>query len=120
MKIAVSATGNTLDSDLDARFGRAACFIVVNPEDLSFEVVENTQNLNAAQGAGIQAAKTVADKGVDAVLTGNCGPKAYAVLEQAKIPVITGVSGSIKEAVEQYKKGGLAAAAGPNVNGHWM
>lgn len=120
MKIAVSAKGKTLDSELDARFGRAACFIVVDPDTLSYEVVENTQNLNAAQGAGIQAAKTVADQKVGAVLTGNCGPKAYAVLKKAGVSVITGLSGSVKEALEQYKKGGLHASNGPNVDGHWM
>lgn len=120
MKIAVSSKGKTLDAELDARFGRAACFIVLDPNHRSYDVVENTQNLNAAQGAGIQAAKTVADQGVAAVLTGNCGPKAYAVLEQAGISVITGVSGTVREAVEQYKNGDLRPARGPNVNGHWM
>jgi predicted Fe-Mo cluster-binding NifX family protein len=120
MKIAVSAKGKTLDSELDARFGRAACFIIVDPDSLAYQVVENTQNLNAAQGAGIQAAKTVADQGVKAVLTGNCGPKAYAVLEQAGISVVTGASGSVKAALEQYKNGSLSTAGGPNVNGHWM
>ena len=120
MKIAVSAKGKTLDSELDARFGRAGYFIVVDPDTLSYEVVENTQNLNAPQGAGIQAAKTVADQGVSAVLTGNCGPKAFAVLEQAGISVVTGLSGTVKEAVGQHQKGGLSAANGPNVNGHWV
>jgi predicted Fe-Mo cluster-binding NifX family protein len=120
MKIAVSAKGKTLESELDARFGRAACFIVADPDTLSYDVVENTQNLNAAQGAGIQAAKTVADQKVSAVLTGNCGPKAYAVLEQAGINVITGLSGTVKQALEDYKKGNLNPSDGPNVDGHWM
>lgn len=120
MKIAVPSTGKTLDAELEARFGRAACFIVLDPNTQSYEVIENTRNLNAQQGAGIQAAKTVADQGVGAVLTGNCGPKAYAVLEQAGISVITGVSGRVQDAVEQYKNGELRPAGGPNVNGHWM
>ena len=120
MKIAVSSKGKDLDAEMDARFGRAACFIVVDPNTDAHEVVENTQNLNAAQGAGIQAAKAVADCGVNAVITGNCGPKAYAVLQQAGISVITGVSGSVREVLDQYKKGDLRPAAGPNVNGHWM
>ncbi|MCF8036967.1 MAG: NifB/NifX family molybdenum-iron cluster-binding protein [Desulfobacteraceae bacterium] len=120
MKIAVSSKGKTLDAELDARFGRAACFIVLDPNHQAYDVVENTQNLNAAQGAGIQAAKTVAGKGVGAVLTGSCGPKAYAVLERAGISVITGVSGSVRQALEQYKNGELRPAGGPNVNGHWM
>ena len=120
MKIAVSASGNTLESELDARFGRAACFLVVDPETLSYEVVENTQNLSAAQGAGIQAGKTVADCGAKVVITGNCGPKAFAVLQKAGISVITGASGPIKEVLAQYKSGVLSPSNGPSVSGHWM
>ena len=120
MKIAVSSAGKTLDDDLDVRFGRAACFLVVDPETLSYEVVENGQNLNAAQGAGIQAGKTVADRGVEVVITGNCGPKAFAVLEKAGIKVVTGASGRIRDVLEKYKSGAFSPSAGPNVNGHWM
>lgn len=120
MKVVVSSKGKTLDSEVDARFGRAACFLLVDPNSMSFEVVENNQNLNAAQGAGIQAAKTVVDNGADTVLTGNCGPKAYAVLQQAGVSVITGASGQVREALEKYKEGMLSPAEGPNVNGHWM
>lgn len=120
MKIAVSAKGKSLDAELDERFGRAACFILVDPDTLAWEVIENTQGLNAPQGAGIQAARTVSDQGAKAVITGNCGPKAYAVLQQAGIPVITGASGQVRQVVERYKKGELRPAEGPNVNGHWM
>lgn len=120
MKVAVSSRGKTLDSELDARFGRAACFILVDLNTMSYEAVENTQNLNAVQGAGIQAAKTVADQGAGAVITGNCGPKAFAVLQQAGIPVITGASGLVKDVIEKYKKGEFSPTDGPNVNGHWM
>ncbi|MCF8111630.1 MAG: NifB/NifX family molybdenum-iron cluster-binding protein [Desulfobacteraceae bacterium] len=120
MKVAVSSKGKTLDSELDERFGRAACFILVDLNTMSYEGVENTQNLNAIQGAGIQAAKTVVDHGAGVVITGNCGPKAFAVLSQAGIHTITGVSGKVKDVIEQYKKGELSPTDGPNVKGHWM
>ncbi|MCF8094336.1 MAG: NifB/NifX family molybdenum-iron cluster-binding protein [Desulfobacteraceae bacterium] len=120
MKVAVSSNGKTLDSEIDTRFGRAACFLLVDLNSMSCEAVENKQNLKAAQGAGIQAAKTVVDHGAGAVITGNCGPKAYAVLQQAGISVITGASGQAKDALEKYKQGELSPAEGPNVNGHWM
>ncbi|MFP4668079.1 MAG: NifB/NifX family molybdenum-iron cluster-binding protein [Desulfosalsimonas sp.] len=119
MKVAVSSKGKTLDSELDARFGRAACFILVDLNTMAYEAVENTQNSNAVQGAGIQAAKTVADHGVGAVITGNCGPKAFTVLNKAGISVITGLSGNVKDAIEKYKNGELSPTEGPNVNGHW-
>ena len=120
MKIAVSSSGATLESDIDPRFGRAQNFIIINTETMAFEVKENVQNLNLPQGAGIQAGKTVADLGVEAVITGNCGPKAFNVLEAAGVKVITGISGTVKEAVEKLNTGDLAYAGGPNVEGHWV
>ena len=120
MKVAVTSTGTDLDADLDPRFGRAQYFIVVDIESMDFEVKENTQNLNLPQGAGIQAGKTVAGTGVAAVITGNCGPKAFQVLNAADIHVVTGVKGTVKGVVEKFKAGELAYAGGPNVEGHWV
>ena len=120
MRIAISATGKELDSNLDPRFGRAAYFIILDAETMSFEVVENEQNLNLPQGAGIQAGKTIADQHVDALITGHCGPKAFRVLQNAGIKIVTGAGGKVTEAVEQFKKGLLEAASEADVEGHWV
>ena len=77
MKIAITTTGDNLNAPMDARFGRAQKFIVYDLDSNSFEVVDNQQNLNAIQGAGIQSAEAVAKTGARAVLTGHCGPKAF-------------------------------------------
>lgn len=119
MKVAVTSTGKDLDSNLDPRFGRAQYFVIVDTDTMAFEVEENIQNLNLPQGAGIQAGKTVANAGATALITGNCGPKAFNVLEAAGIKVITGVSGSVREAIARMNAGELASAGGPNVEGHW-
>lgn len=119
MKVAVSSTGKDLDAPVDPRFGRAAYFLLVDSETLTFETLANMHNLQAAQGAGVQAASAVARHKPDAVLTGHCGPKAFQVLRAAGIPVYTGVSGSVKEAVQQYKAGLLKPSTAPNVEGHW-
>lgn len=119
MKIAVSARGPELDARVNLRFGRAPYFLLVRPDTLEFEVVSNQENLRCAHGAGIQAAALVAKCGPTAVLTGNCGPKAYRTLQAAGIPVILGVSGSVREAVQQYSQGKLAPAPAPNKVGHW-
>lgn len=120
MKIAISSSGTTLESEIDPRFGRAQNFLVIDTETMAFEVKENTQNLDLPQGAGIQAGKTVADLGVKAVITGNCGPKAFNILEAAEVKVITGISGTVKDAVKKFKNGDLAYVGGPNVEGHWV
>ncbi len=119
MKIAVSSKGNTLDSEIDPRFGRAGFFLLVDPETMKFEVLENRQNLQLPQGAGIQAAQTVVEHGAKMVLTGNCGPKAFRVLQAAGIKVAVGISGKVQEAIDQYKQGKLNFAESPNVEGHW-
>lgn len=119
MKLAVTSQGAELDSPVDPRFGRAKYFVVVDTDTGSASAHDNAQNLNASQGAGIQAGQAVARLGVEAVLTGHVGPKAYTTLGAAKIAVYTGISGTVKDAVEQFNKGQLTLAAQPDVQGHW-
>lgn len=119
MKIAVTSTGKELTSEIDPRFGRAAYFLIVDPETMEFETVENSQNINLPQGAGIQAGQTIADKKVDTLVTGNCGPKAFRILQAANIKVITGISGRVIDAVEKFKNGELKQTDQANVEGHW-
>ena len=118
MKIAISATGPTLDAEVDPRFGRCQYFIIVDPETMEFEAMDNS-SATAAGGAGISAGQAIAGKGVQAVLTGNCGPNAYQVLSSSGIQVITGVSGKVGEAIQDYKSGKFQASAQPNVADHF-
>jgi predicted Fe-Mo cluster-binding NifX family protein len=118
MKIAVSATGPTLGAEIDPRFGRCQYFIIIDPETMQFEALENSSAM-AGGGAGISTAQTIAGKGVEAVLTGNCGPNAYEVLSAAGIKVITGVAGKVQDAIQGYKSGKFQASSQPNVAGHF-
>lgn len=120
MKIAITSTGKSLSADMDPRFGRANYFVIVDPDSMDFEVVENSQNLNRPQGAGIQAGKTVVDQQVELLITGNCGPKAFDVLNQAGVTIMTGASGTVEDAITSYRNGELEAANSPNVEGHWV
>jgi predicted Fe-Mo cluster-binding NifX family protein len=118
MRIAVSATGPTLDVEVDPRFGRCPYFIIAEPETMEFEVLDNSSAV-AVGGAGISASQAIAGKGVQVVLTGNCGPNAYQVLSSAGIRVITGVSGSVKDAIEGYRSGKFQTSAAANVPDHF-
>jgi len=121
MKIAVTSNGKDLSADVDPRFGRAANFIIVDPDSMEYKAVENTQNMNLPQGAGIQAGKTIVENKVDVVLTGNCGPKAFKVLEAAGVKLVVNVSGTVEEVVKQFKNDEFGSyAKTPNVDGHWM
>jgi predicted Fe-Mo cluster-binding NifX family protein len=119
MKIAVSASGPGLDAQVDSRFGRAPFILLVDPETLEWEAISNNPSLQAAHGAGIQVAARVAGKRPSAVLTGNCGPKAFHALQAAGIKVVVGVAGVVRDAVQQYCQGQFQHSDRPNVSGHW-
>jgi predicted Fe-Mo cluster-binding NifX family protein len=119
MKIAVTSEGSTLEAAVDPRFGRCKYFIVVDTDTGAFEAVDNVQNLNAAQGAGIQSAETVVNQGAEAVLTGHCGPKAFRTLSTGEVKIYVGVEGTVREAVEAFKAGKLQASENADVEGHW-
>ena len=119
MKIAITATGNTLDSMVDPRFGRAAWFLIIDPDtNTLIEAIDNAAGKKAAHGAGIAAAAQIADKGVKALLTGRVGPKAVPVLEKAGIKAVNNVSGTIIEAIATYSGKPVSdSAAGDNTSG---
>ena len=119
MKIAVAAKGKTVDDQVDDRFARAQNLIIVDTDTMDFEVLENAQNAQAAHGAGVQAAASIANAGVEYVITGHCGPNAFNILNEAGIKVVVGASGTVKEAVEAYKRGELKFADSSDVNRHW-
>ena len=118
MKVAVSSNSDNLDAQLDPRFGRCAFFLVVNPDDMSFEAFNNE---SAAQGggAGIQAAQFLASQGVDAVITGNCGPNAVQTLAAAGVELFAGQAGTVKEVVERFRKGNLRPTSAATVDSHF-
>lgn len=120
MLVVVTSSGKTLESQVDPRFGRAAFFLVVDTDTEAFTAHDNVQNLNAVQGAGIQAARHVVELGAGAVLTGHVGPKAFSALQAAGVKIHAGATGTVRQALEQYKAGQLAEAVQATVEGHWM
>lgn len=119
MKVVVTSQGVSLDSPVDPRFGRARCFLLVDTDTMQTTAHDNSQNLNAPQGAGIQAAQAVYNLGAGAVVTGNVGPKAFTTLDAAGIAVYVGARGTVQEALDQLRAGRLQLAKGANVEGHW-
>ncbi len=103
IKICITSKGKDLDAEVDPKFGRSQYFLIVDPETMDFEVIENP-NIEAAHGAGIQTAQLISNKkNVGTLLTGNCGPNAQRVLQSSGIKVITGISGNIKDTLSKYK-----------------
>ncbi|MBN1350822.1 NifB/NifX family molybdenum-iron cluster-binding protein [candidate division KSB1 bacterium] len=110
MKLCITATGKNLDAQVDPRFGRAEYFIIIDPDTMAFEALENA-SLNAMHGAGIQAAQLMSTKGVTAVITGQVGPNAFHTLKAAGIEMFHTKASSAAETVDAYKKGQLKPIA---------
>ena len=119
-KIAISCEGPSLEDQVDPRFGRAAGFLVVNPETMTTDYVDNGASQVMAQGAGIQAAETVAATGAKVLLTGYVGPKAFMALQAAGIKVGQDLENlTAREAVDRYRNNQVVVAVKPNKGGHW-
>ena len=115
MKICITTTGTDLDAQVDPVFGRARYFLFVDSETLDVEAIENVPG---AHGAGVQAAQTMATKGVGTILTGNVGPNAFQGLTAAGIHIHIGAKGTAREAMAAYKAGELENPSGPTSRGH--
>lgn len=118
MKIAVSSTGKTLDSQIDPRFGRCAYYLVLDSDDMRVEVYPN-ESAAMGGGAGIQAAQFLASKGVQAVITGNCGPNAVQTLSAAGIELFAGEQGTVKDVVKKCVTGNLKSTSAATVDSHF-
>jgi predicted Fe-Mo cluster-binding NifX family protein len=117
MKLGVPATAGGFDAQVDPRFGRSRYFVLVDADTMAFETIPN-EAFTAPGGAGIQAAQAMINKGVDVVISGNIGPNAVQVLSAAGVKIATGASGTVKDAVEQYKSGKLTEMGGSTVVAH--
>jgi len=99
-----------MDSEVYPRFGRSQYFILIDPETMQFESLTNP-NIEASGGAGISTAQLVYNKGASVVITGTIGPKAHQALAAAGVRMVTGVSGTIRDAVASFKAGRLLGEA---------
>ncbi len=120
MKVAVTAQGKELSSEIDQRFGRAKWLIVVDTGTGKFEVYDNAVNMNVAQGAGIQTGRNIANLNVESLITGNVGPNAFKTLNAAGIKIFLAEKQTVQGAIDLFKAGKLREVDKANVEGHWI
>ena len=108
MKIAFTTSGKTWRDPIDIRFGRAKGFFIVDTETNETSYIDNSDNVDAAQGAGTGAAAAIVESGIKELITGKVGPNAASVLKAAHVKVFGGIGyTSIQEAYNRYKRGVL-------------
>jgi predicted Fe-Mo cluster-binding NifX family protein len=118
MKIAVPSIGKDLTSHLDLRFGRAKYFLVIDTRTTNYDIIENAENTDLEHHAGVKAANTLLDYDIDILITFNCGPKAFEILSEAGVKIVTGAEGRVIEVVTQYTSGKLEPSETPSVGRH--
>jgi predicted Fe-Mo cluster-binding NifX family protein len=117
MKVAISSSGRDLAAQLDPRFGRCRYFLMIELDDMNFEVFDN-ENAASGGGAGIQSAQFIAASGAKALITGFCGPNAMQTLSTAGVQVYVGQTGTVQELVDKFKDGQLTPTIEANVSAH--
>ena len=118
MKIAISSTGKSIESQIDPRFGRCEIFLIVDTDTLESKPVDNNSE-SSAHGAGIGAAQMIVSLGAQAVITGHVGPNAHMALSSAGVDVYSVNHGTTKEAIEAFNEGGLVKVNQPTIGGHF-
>lgn len=112
MKICIPTDGNDLSADVEQRFGRCPRFLIVDSETMEHHLVDNP-GITMGGGAGVSAAQVAVDEGVEAVIAGEVGPRAYEVLETAHIKVYARVTGSIRDAIDLVRSDMAKNVDGP-------
>lgn len=119
MLVAVTAKGTHLSDEVDPRFGRAPFILIVDTETMNYESLDNSENVSAFKGAGIQAATMIADKGAEVLMTGYCGPNAFKTVQAAGMKVVSDVTGTVEQAIKAFLAGDVAYSDNANTEGHW-
>jgi predicted Fe-Mo cluster-binding NifX family protein len=120
MKVALTSSGSELSSPFDNRFGRAEKFIIYDTKDDTFTVIDNAQNLESPQGAGVQAAQMIINSGAKALITGHLGPKAGKVIFASGVEVYQTDAETVEQAIAMFKSKALKPLKGSDVDGHWV
>ena len=118
MKIAFTTSGDSLDAPMDDRFGRAPRILVYDLASSDFVLLDNEENMNAAQGAGVKTAEVIVRAGAGSVVTGHCGPSAFRVLNAAGVRILQTSAATVAEALDLYNSGSLTEIGSPDVSGH--
>lgn len=106
MKIVISATGRDIESSIDATFGRAPFFLIIDTKTKEEKVIVNKVR-DRPSGVGVAVDNIVLKEGIDAVITTDIGPFAFEIFEQCRIRTYQ-AEGKIKDAIQQLEEGRLS------------
>ena len=120
MKIAISASGNTIESPFNPRFGRCDYFLFYDTDAEAWEAFPNPA-AGARGGAGPHAAQFIINQGVEVVISGRYGPNAFTALDTAGVKSYLATAGTVLEAQGKFIAGDfepITAPTGPELHGN--
>jgi predicted Fe-Mo cluster-binding NifX family protein len=113
-RVALTVSSPNLDVEVEPRFGRSAYILLVDPDTMDWESLENPGR-ETRGGAGVRVAQVLRDQGVTDVVSGEFGPKAFEALRAAGITMHRFGSGTIaREAVELLRAGRVQEVGAPS------
>lgn len=117
MKVAITARGPGPEYQVDESFGRAYWMVLHDLATGSWESIDNQEIRNVSHGAGEKASRMLHECGVRCLLTGETGPRAFRTLSSLGIEVYHGAAGSVAEALNTWREGGLTKGESANSKG---
>ena len=114
MIVAITSRGSTPDSDIDERFGRAYWFMLYDTKSNDWQAIDNSAARSAMQGAGKRTAQILINNNVEALLTGETGPRAFRILKNAGIAIFHGAAGTVMDSLVAWHDGRLTEATCAN------
>jgi predicted Fe-Mo cluster-binding NifX family protein len=103
MKLLATATGPSLQSEIDDDFGHSAYFVVFDTETQSYEAHVNKAG-ESSVGSGLMAAEQIVSLNPDVVLTSYIGPHGQRELRKAGIRIVMDEEGTVWSSIERFMK----------------
>ncbi|MBI9102399.1 MAG: NifB/NifX family molybdenum-iron cluster-binding protein [Spirochaetales bacterium] len=118
MNIAFCLKENSIESELDGRFGRAQWFGIIDSETgEEVSLFENTAK-EEPSGAGSKAVQLLLSNGAEAIIAPEFGPKAFDALKRFDLKLFKqGDHKTVFAALKAWRSGSLESPAAPGNSG---
>ncbi|MHC1689087.1 MAG: NifB/NifX family molybdenum-iron cluster-binding protein [Methanothrix sp.] len=108
MKVCIPTMGDCgMDEALCQHFGRAPTFTII---DVDTGTVQVLPNVSEHMGGSGLPTETIFAEGVHVMIVGGLGPKAVSAFSQAGVDVFVGATGTVKDAIEDWRADMLTRA----------
>lgn len=103
-RIAITAAGPDLDSNVSLRFGRAHYFIIIHLDSGMITALSNKGSEKTEKGVGVRNFQRVIDAGAEVIITGRIGQKVARMLSASGVRAFLVDGGTVREAFDAYKR----------------